>query len=139
MGAAIDPPDDRIGPALAYVCRRLDYLRGLLGPAQGTGGDPPELQALTAAVTAARRPGVSELQGLLQALHRAVQAAGDQAGVWQASTQRGLHLPGVSVDTPFEPIYVCPLARCAGRRPDQTTVFPLICALTGRQLERTIL
>ncbi|MCX4529286.1 hypothetical protein OG982_26930 [Streptomyces sp. NBC_01551] len=139
MGAATDPPDDHIGPALAYVCQRLDYLDGLLSPAQGTGGDSPELRSLTDAVTAAQRPGLSELRGLLQALHQAVQAAGDPLGVWQAPAQRSLHLPGISGDTPFEAIYLCPLGRCAGRRPDRATVFPLICTLTGRELERTIL
>ncbi|MFD4913059.1 hypothetical protein ACFWNR_07530 [Streptomyces virginiae] len=139
MGAATDPPDDHIGPALAYVCQRLDYLRDLLGSAQGTGGDPPELRALTTAVTAAQRPGLSELRDLLKALHQAVQAAGDPLGVWQASAQRSLHLPGISGGTPFESIYLCPLGRCAGRRPDQATVFPLRCTLTGRELERTVL
>ncbi|MFE9481263.1 hypothetical protein ACFYNM_21985 [Streptomyces spororaveus] len=139
MGAATDPPDDHIGPALAYVCQRLGPLRELLTQAQGTLGDPAELRALTDAVTAAQRPGLSELRDLLQALHQTVQAAGDPLGVWQATSQRSLHLPGISSGTPFEEIFLCPLGRCAGRRPDQTTVFPLKCAITGRELERTVL
>lgn len=139
MGAATDPPNDT-DRALAYVCRRLDYLRRLLTPGQdGTGGDPPELRVLTDAATAAQRPGHGELRDLLQALHQAVEAAGDERGVWQASKRRGLHLPGIPGGAPFEAHYLCPIGRCAGRHPDQSTVFPLTCTITGRELERTIL
>ncbi|WP_328915296.1 MULTISPECIES: hypothetical protein [unclassified Streptomyces] len=141
-GAATDQSDDGTDEALAYVCRRLDYLRRLLTPGQVGGGDPPELRALTTAVTAARRPGHGELRDLLQELHRVVQAAGDPLGVWQASAGRGFHLPGIPGipgGSPFEALYLCPMGSCAGRHPDQSTVFPLTCAITGRELERTIL
>lgn len=139
MGAAAHQPDDHTDQALAYVCRRLDYLRRLLSPDRGPGGDPPELDALTDAATAAQRPDQGELRDLLQALHQAVQAAGDPLGVWQASAQRSVHLPGIPGGGPFEPLYLCPVGRCAGRRPDQSTVFPLTCTITGRELKRTIL
>jgi hypothetical protein len=139
VGAATDPPDDQIDDALAYICRRLDYLRRLLAPNSGTGTGPPELRALTGAVTAAQRPGQGELQDLLQTLHQAVQAAGDPLGIWQAPEQRSLHLPGTSGGAPFESLYRCPISRCAGRRPDQSTVFPLTCTITGRELKRAIL
>ncbi|MFC8663162.1 hypothetical protein [Streptomyces sp. NPDC057199] len=139
MGTATDPPDDRTDQALAYVCRRLDYLRRLLAPEQDTSGGPPELRALTNAVTTAQRPDRDTFQDLLQALHGAVQAAGDPLGVWQEPKERSLHLPGASGGAPFEPLYRCPIGRCAGRRPDKSTVFPLTCTITGRELERTIL
>ncbi|WP_447035811.1 hypothetical protein [Streptomyces sp. DSM 118878] len=139
MGAATDPPDDRVDQALAYVCRRLDYLRRLLTPDQDMGGDPPELRVLTDAVAAAQQPDPSAFQNLLQVLHEAVKAAGDPLGVWHASAQRSLHLPGASGGAPFESLYRCPIGRCAGRLPDQSTVFPLTCTITGRELERTIL
>jgi hypothetical protein len=41
MGSATGPPDDqddRNDRTLAYVCRRLDYLRDLLNTGQGTSG-----------------------------------------------------------------------------------------------------
>ena len=47
-------------------------------------------------------------------------------------------LRGVPSD-PEAPVYGCPLGRCTGRRPDNTTVFPLICAITGRELRQEIL
>ncbi|MFI6542971.1 hypothetical protein ACIBO9_06960 [Streptomyces prunicolor] len=139
MGAATDLPDDRADQALAYVCRRLDYLRRLLAPDQDMGEGPPELRVLTDAVTAAQQPDRDAFQDLLQALHEAVQAAGDPLGVWQASQARSIHLPGASGGAPFESLYRCPIDRCAGRHPDQSTVFPLTCKITGRELERTIL
>ena len=139
MCAASDQPDDRTDQAVAYICRRLDYLRRLLAPDQNMGGDPPELRVLTDAVTAAQRSDQGALQGPLQALHEAVQAAGDPLGVWQVRKERSLHLPGESGEAPFESLYRCPIDRCAGRSPDQSTVFPLTCTITGRELERTIL
>lgn len=137
MGAATDPPDDRTDEALAYVCQRLAYLRDLLIRAQGTDVEPPELRALTGAITAAQRPGQRDLQDLLHTLNQAIQGAGDSRGVWQEPARRGL--PGVIGCAPFEPLYVCPIGRCAGRHPDQSTVFPMTCTITGRELERKVL
>ncbi|MEU9472221.1 hypothetical protein AB0D78_37600 [Streptomyces avermitilis] len=139
MSAAANPHDDGINAALAYVCRRLDYLRRLMTPNAEPGSDPSELRALLRAVTAAQRPGAGELRDLLQALHQAVQASGDPLGVWQASAGRSLQLPGIPGEVPFETLYRCPVDRCAGRRPDQSTVFPLTCTITGRELQRTVL
>jgi hypothetical protein len=59
--------------------------------------------------------------------------------VWHASGRRSLDLPGIPASAPFEALHRCPIGRCAGRRPDQFTAFPLTCAITGRELERTIL
>lgn len=138
MDAAADLPDDDISGALAYVCRRLDYLRRLMSSDPVPGHDPSELRALISAVTAPQQPSLGELQDLLRTLHQAVQAAGDPLGVRQTSAGRSLHLPGIG-SGPFEAVYQCPIGRCSGRRPDQSTVFPLTCTITGRELQRKIL
>jgi hypothetical protein len=126
-----DAPSTDIAEALAYVCGRLDYLRAVLPPDEA--GEPPALRALLEAVSHAH-----DLTGPLDALHIGLLNAGDALGVWGhvRSGVRSLNVPGVDEHTPFEVIYLCPLGRCAGRRPDRTTTFPVTCAIAGRELRR---
>lgn len=117
--------------ALAYVCGRLDYLRAVLPHDEGD--DPPALRALFDALRDAQ-----DLVGPLEALHAGLLNAGDALGVWGhvRSGWRSLSVPGVEENAPFEVVYLCPLGRCSGRRPDRTTTFPVTCAITGRELRR---
>jgi hypothetical protein len=138
MSANTDLPveeEDQTGWALAYVCSHLAYLRALLPD----GDAAVALHDLVRSVTSAD-PSGRDLRRRLDALHRKVQAAGDGLGVWghAADTRRDLNLPGVS-SGPFEPLYLCPIGRCSGRQVDQTTVFPLVCEITGRELDQDVL
>lgn len=146
MSASRPPRDAELNAALAYVCQKLDDLRDLLCPG-GQQEEPAELRAVLAAVTASTPLDQEHLYRLLDTLHQTVQAAGDARGIWAGArtTARRLDpssisIPGISASGitghPQEICYTCPIGRCAGRRPDQTTIFPLICAITGRELVR---
>lgn len=128
-----------LGQMVAYVCRRRDYLRQLLTGGQDAMQDPPVLRGVVEAVTGAQPPD-DTLRESLHALDQAVRREGDELGI-AAATQaaaagRGLPLPGTDASAPFAPAYPCPIGRCAGRHPDQTTVFPLMCSLTGREIRQ---
>lgn len=125
----------QVADGLAYVCRHLDTLRTALQHDRNDQGE--EEPALLRQVLEAVRTR-TDLAGPLQALHTALLDAGDTLGVWGAA-QRGVNLAGTDQGVPFEPVYRCPLGRCAGRRPDNTTVFPLICTITGRELHQETL
>jgi uncharacterized protein YbjT (DUF2867 family) len=131
------PPDGeqhrhetRVADGLAYVCQHLDTIRAALDPDQQQ--EPAPIQAVRAAL----RTG-ADLTMPLQTLHSALLDVGDALGVWHAA-RNGPPMVGIP-DTPFEPIYLCPRDRCAGRRVDSATVFPLTCALAGQQLRRETL
>jgi hypothetical protein len=133
-GSVTEGPDStgaHAADALAYVCGRLDYLRSVLP--RDEAGEPPVLRTLLNALADAR-----DLAGPLQAVHTALLDAGDALGVWGhvRSGWRDLNLPGVDETAPFEVIYLCPLGRCSGRRPDKTTTFPVTCPITGQELRR---
>jgi hypothetical protein len=127
--------EDQTGPALAYVCSHLADLRVLLPDSDGA----VALHELVTSVASAEFG--QDLGRRLDALHRKVQAAGDALGVWGhvADARRDLNLPGVSGGGPFEPIYLCPVGQCSGRQVDQTTVFPLVCEIAGRELDQDVL
>ncbi|GAB2859690.1 hypothetical protein GCM10022221_69040 [Actinocorallia aurea] len=133
----MNAPANPLDRALTFVCEELDNLRRLLRRGEDS-GDPPVLRAVLDSVTSHPSPPHNHLEELLEALHQAIQASGDSLGVWGQvhDESRHLHLPGISGDIPFEPIYSCPMGRCAGRWPDQATAFPLVCAITGRPLDR---
>lgn len=124
----------RVADGLAYVCRHLDTLRTALRHGQH---DQEEEPASLRQVLEAVRTG-ADLAGPLQALHTALLEAGDTLGVWGAA-RRGVTLAGDDPGVPFEPVYPCPLGRCTGRHPDNTTIFPLICTITGRELHQETL
>lgn len=127
MSEEVRPAADLVADGLAYVCRRLDDISGLL---------PKKKQALVSQVLAAVRAG-QDPAGPLQALHIALQVAGDHLGVWgHRGEPRGPNMTGINRHQPLEPFYPCPLSRCSGRQVDQSTVFPLVCAITGRELRR---
>jgi hypothetical protein len=126
-----DAPGADTAEALAYVCGRLDYLRAALPHDEAD--EPPALRALFNALSSA-----DDLAGPLDALHADLLNAGDALGVWGhvRSGLRNMTVPGVDSGAPLELIYLCPIGRCAGRRPDRTTTFPMTCAVTGRELRR---
>lgn len=128
------------GPIVAYVCQQRDYLRELLTLERqcmsSAGQDPPVLAAVLQAVTATPFS-PDALAASLATLDEAVLAAGDMLGI-RAAAARGLKPVGINDTTPYTPRYLCPLGRCTGRRPNQTTVFPMTCAITGRDLEQTL-
>lgn len=120
---------NRIAAGLAYVCKELASLRAVL---------PPDKQSPLEQLLAAVRAG-EDLAGPLEALHTALLAAGDPLGVWGhlgVWEQRSVTIAGVNTQQPFEPIYLCPHGRCAGRSADKDTVFPLTCAITGKKLRQ---
>jgi hypothetical protein len=129
------PEADRTADALAYVCARLDWLRSL-----PLGNGPTAQSPLQQLLDAVRRG--QDVSAHLDALHTAVQSAGDALGVRGARGHArrgegsGLNLAGIDGRAPFEHLYLCPADRCSGRRPDRTTVFPLICGITGERLRR---
>jgi hypothetical protein len=120
-----------VADALAYVCGRLEYLRAVLP--RDEAGDPPVLRALFAALSDGQ-----DLVGPLEALHADLLNAGDVLGVWGHVRPgwRNLSVSGLDESAPFEVVYLCPLGRCSGRRPEKTTTFPVTCAITGRELRR---
>ncbi len=127
--------DRQVRDALAYVCRRLDWIKAKLpaqaDPPQESGDNPPMLEHVLTAAEAG-----TDLVGPLQALHRAMQTAGDRKGIWghvQANSRDPYALPGVNQQIPFEPVYDCPLGRCAGRIGDNVS-FPLVCSIAGEPL-----
>ncbi len=125
---------------MAWVCERLETLRQDLGrgghPDQQGDGDPEPLRLVLEAFTAG-----ANLAEPLEDLHTALLDVGDPLGLWGQvrSGHRGVNLAGTHDGTPFEPVYPCPLGRCSGRTPDNTTVFPLVCAITGRELRQKTL
>jgi hypothetical protein len=123
----------QVADGLAYVCRHLDTLRTALRHGQHHEEEPAALQQV---LEAART--LADLTGPLQALHTALLKAGDTLGIWGAA-RREVTLAGDDHGVPFEPVYRCPLGRCTGRHPDNTTIFPLICTITGRELHQETL
>ncbi|SDI89054.1 hypothetical protein SAMN05421869_107372 [Nonomuraea jiangxiensis] len=105
------------------VCKELDSLRAVLPDDDQS----PIRQLLTAVRT--RQDSAEPLQ----AVHAALRAMGDHLGVWG---HRSVTMAGVGTRQPFEPVYLCPQGRYSGRRVDETTTFPLTCAITGQELRR---
>lgn len=70
----------------------------------------------------------------LDALHAALQSAGDALGVYGRRT-RGVKLAGVG-NGPLEIDYECPIARCAGRRWPDHVDASAHCAISGKKLNR---
>jgi len=124
----------RTAAGLAYVCAHLDDLQAIL---RGDGADPPvPLRQLLAAVRSGpQTPRVREQQpalaDLLDAVHEAVQAAGDSWGVYGYYEQRGIGAVGIE---PLEVVYRCPLRLCLGRGEDEITALPARCAISGQEL-----
>jgi hypothetical protein len=107
---------------LAFVCARIPEIRTALGPA----GVPP-LQGLTEAVQRG-----DDLRPALDAVHRALLAAGDALGVYGHGS-RGLEPAGVES---VEIVYRCPLRKCAGRDRAEFLRSSQLCEIGGERLLR---
>jgi hypothetical protein len=116
----------RVAAGLAYLCGHLEDLRSILGD-DGTDVGMP-LHHLLAVV---RSGTPSDIGAALDAVHTALQAAGDARGLY------GHHRDPAPIGVHhLEIVYRCPLARCTGRAADEVDGDPPRCALTGRELLR---
>ncbi|GAB7186770.1 hypothetical protein ATKI12_6601 [Kitasatospora sp. Ki12] len=118
----------RIAAGLAYVCGHLDEIRATLGD-DGTDASAPLPRLLTAIQASPRQ----DVANLLDALHAAVQAAGDAPGVYGQADLRGIDAVGVES---LEIVYRCPLRVCSGRDESELTQFPPRCSISGQELPR---
>jgi hypothetical protein len=73
-----------------------------------------------------------DLVDLLDAVHAAVQAAGDARGVY-GQARRGVDAVGVES---LEIVYRCPLRVCSGRDEAEVTELPPRCSISGQELPR---
>ncbi|GGJ27924.1 hypothetical protein [Streptomyces brasiliensis] len=111
---------------IGYVCDQLDRIRAALA-AYGLDGAAP-LDRLLAAL----RDGEG-LAAPLSALHEALLAAGDAAGV--RGTARGLNPIGVGPATPDEWVLLCPTRQCSRHAwPDSSGATP--CRISGQPLRK---
>ncbi|UGT68147.1 hypothetical protein LTT66_34155 [Nocardia gipuzkoensis] len=111
---------------MAYVCRNLPEIRSLL---RDDGGDPSTpLQRLLARARSGDSPAISPL---LDAVHSALQQAGDARGIF--GNLRGMAGVGLR---PIEIVYRCPNALCTGRQDDEVGAETPRCAVTDRELIR---
>lgn len=116
----------RVASGLAYVCGHLDELRDLLGD---DGSDPDK--PVTRLVTALREQRQeTEVAGLLDAVHAAVQASGDEMGIYGFGSRRG-GLSGMEV---LQIVFRCPLNRCAGRSAEQVAGPAPVCTVSPARL-----
>ncbi|MFE0135761.1 hypothetical protein ACFWY6_29940 [Streptomyces sp. NPDC059037] len=107
----------------------MDEIHGTLG-AGGSEASAP-LQRLLAAVRAGQ-----DVTDLLDAVHAAVQAAGDALGVYGQAGHRGLDAVGVES---LEIVYRCPLRVCSGWDESDAPQFPPRCSISGQELPREYL
>jgi hypothetical protein len=126
-------PDYPVADGLAFVCEQLETIRRDLrrSSQEEQGQDPAPVLGIMEAIRAG-----SDLAGPLRGLHTALLKAGDPTGVWGhvQPSFRDVTLVGDDPGMAFEVVYRCPLGRCSGRTPDNTTTFPLTCDLSGREL-----
>jgi len=115
----------RVADGLAYVCGQLKVLRMDLSE------DPGGMAVLQQLLTAAREGG--DIVGPLEALHVALQTAGDAMGVYGHT--RGLRPAGVRRG-PLELIYRCPVSRCSRYWWPGATANRPRCAITDQPLQR---
>jgi hypothetical protein len=119
---------EREAAGLAYVCANLTSIRGDL---QRDGVDPAlVLEPLLAAV----RDG-KPVTELLEAVHQAVQRAGDSLGIfgYYGVQYRG---PGAVGTEPMEIVFRCPLGKCMGRQFAEVTQISPHCSVSGAELVR---
>ncbi|WP_369214222.1 hypothetical protein [Streptomyces flavofungini] len=127
-----DADRQRQEAALAYVCGHLTEIRETLGE---QGQEP--LRRLEAALGSASGSALGadtaeeDLPAILDALHRALQRAGDAPGVY--GYRHPFSAAGLSS---LQITYRCPMQRCAGFSRREVTEFPPRCAISGRQLPR---
>lgn len=122
-----DGPVDRVGDGTAYVCEHLADIRAQLERS----GNADPLELLLSAARADR-----DVAGALDALHHALQAAGDALGVY-GNLRSGIPrtLGDFGTARPREPLYLCPRRRCARYRwPDHESTAPPTCGIDGEPM-----
>ncbi|WP_194819776.1 hypothetical protein [Nocardia sp. XZ_19_385] len=118
----------RVSAGLAYACGSLDEIRRLL---RDTGADPTTpLQQLLIRM---RSRDTQAISSALDALHTALQRAGDARGIF--GNLRGMTGAGLR---PIEIVYRCPETMCTGRRDDEVGSQNPLCAITGCELIKDI-
>lgn len=123
-----DPAGDRIREGIAYLCEHFARIQSALG---GTGGHGMPLlpDRLQECVLESGSP-----QDVLDALHKALLAAGDARGIY-TRTRGNMNLPGMTVSQPSEVVYLCPIMRCGRVVPGPLVIAPR-CNLAGTPLRR---
>jgi hypothetical protein len=123
----------RVADGINYVCDHLADIRASL---EYDGGDATALDRLLAAL----KTGAATAR-LLDDLDAAVQASGDQVGVYgyvRAGAERGsvtgASMPGIGPPQPAELVYLCPGRLCSRFWwPGASAAIP-VCALNGQPL-----
>ncbi|MBT2458045.1 hypothetical protein [Streptomyces sp. ISL-86] len=113
---------------LAYVCDQVERIRANLEAAHGAGGGAAPLERLMAALLDR-----VDLTAPLAALHEALLAAGDAAGI--QGRVRGLSPIGIDSAAPEAWVLLCPTGQCSRYSwPDGPGARP--CRISGRALRR---
>lgn len=120
-------PNTECRDAVAYVCDQLDYIRRSL-TARDCRGAAPLDRLLTALHNG------EELSTLLQALHEALLAAGDAAGIRPET--RGLNPIGTPPAMPHEWVLLCPSGECSRHAWLDGSEAPPTCRISGHPLRK---
>lgn len=122
-----DGPVDRVGDGTAYVCGHLAYIRAQLEHRGGA-------ESLDLLLQAARTG--QDVTGALDALHNALQVAGDALGVY-GDVRGGLPktVGDFAAARPNEQLYLCPRRRCARYSwPSRESSAAPICSIDGEPM-----
>ncbi|MGN9845171.1 hypothetical protein ACTMTI_44320 [Nonomuraea sp. H19] len=117
---------DPVGEAIEYVCQHLADIRWQLEQA----GDTGPLDRLLAALRAD-----AEVDGLIRALHEALQAGGDALGVYgnvRSAIPKALGDFGLA--RPKRALYLCPGRRCARYAWFDPAASPPVCGIDGEPM-----
>jgi hypothetical protein len=122
----------RVADGISYVCDHLADIRASL---ESVGGDAAALDRLLEALKTG-----ADVSRLLDDLDVAVQATGDQVGVYgdvragEPESLTGVSMPGIGSPHPVELAYLCPGRLCSRFWwPGESAAVP-ICTLNGQPL-----
>jgi hypothetical protein len=119
---------DQVADGLAVVCDKLTDIRTCLEE----DGDVAVLDRFLEAVRAG-----GPTAAALDDLHAALQAAGDEVGIYSGTrgdTGAGPAPHGIGPSRPAEVIYLCPVRRCSRYWWPDSPAPPPVCALAGEPL-----
>jgi len=128
-----DAQTARVADGIDYVCGHLADIRASL---EYDGGDATALDRLLASLKTG-----ADTARLLDDLDAAVQASGDQVGVYGhvraaegLESVTGASMPGIGSPQPAEVVYLCPGRRCSRVWwPGASAAIP-VCTLNGQPL-----